>query len=217
MGPTVLAARPEAPSSAIPPSYYPVAVSTAPYVQRKSHLGIWVALAGFVVLTIGATAAAAGFLIYRAHRQNEAAHAAAAAVTATPTATETPAPIVTATAADPTATATATTLGVRAVPHAADTTFGVRAVPPADPATHVSTRAAPSSTSAPLAATGVLRTFAIATGRPVYVDGREVGVGGSKIATVCGRHFVAVGTANGKHVDIPCTGAPITVGTPDGT
>jgi hypothetical protein len=65
-------------------------------------------------------------------------------------------------------------------------------------------------------ANGALRTFAAGNGKPVYVDGKQVGFGGSKITTACGRHMVSVGTGHAKSVDIPCNGPTLTVGTPDG-
>jgi hypothetical protein len=64
---------------------------------------------------------------------------------------------------------------------------------------------------------GSIRTFAIGNGKPVYVDGKQIGVGGSKLTTTCGRHSVSVGTGHAHSVDIPCNGTTITVGTPDGT
>jgi hypothetical protein len=64
---------------------------------------------------------------------------------------------------------------------------------------------------------GSLRTFAAGNGKPVYVDGKQVGFGGAKITTACGRHNVSVGTGHARSIDIPCNGTTITVGTPDGT
>jgi len=176
------------------PSYYPVAFSTAP-PPKKSNAAIWVALAGVVVLAFGVMAAVAGFFIYRAHQEAEAA---LLATTATVTQPETEAP--TETTPTPSATSTSTyTSDVRVAPER--TTAVAATKPPSVSASRVPN------------ASGSLRTFAIATGRPVYVDGHEVG----KIATACGRHFVVVGIGKGKLVDIPCTGTPITVGTPDGS
>jgi hypothetical protein len=183
------------------PAYYPVAFSTAP-APKKSNAAVWVALAGVVVLALGVMAAVAGFFIYRAHQEAEAA--LLASTTATVSQPETEAPTTTATeTAAPTPSATST--------HAPD----LRIAP--ERTAVATTKPPPLSTSRPPNASGSLRTFAIATGRPVYVDGHEVGVGGSKITTSCGRHFVVVGIGKGKLVDIPCTGTPITVGTPDGS
>ncbi len=181
------------------PSYYPVAFSTAPKTPKKSsNVAIWVALAGVVVLAFGMMAAVAGFYVYRAHEEQEVALATTAT---TPTQTETQAPIATATETVPTATV------MPKAPEATTATATVTKSPSPVTASRV-----PTATG-----TGTLRTFSIAAGRPVYVDGHEVGLGGSKITTACGRHFVVVGGGRGKTVDIPCTGAPITVGTPDGT
>jgi hypothetical protein len=63
---------------------------------------------------------------------------------------------------------------------------------------------------------GTLQTFAAGKGQPVYVDGTQVGVGGTRIKTSCGMHQIAVGTAKAKIVDVPCDGT-ITVGSPDGS
>jgi hypothetical protein len=191
----------EPPVAALPtnpyPSYYPVAFSTAPKAPRKSsNVAIWVALAGVAVLAFGMMAAVAGFYIYRAHEEQEAL----ATATTTTAQTETQAPIATAT--ETTATAT---------PKVPEPLVTATATVVTKPSPLTATRV-PTATG-----TGALRTFSIATGRPVYVDGHEVGLGGSRITTACGRHFVVVGGGKGKTVDIPCTGAPITVGTPDGT
>ncbi len=64
---------------------------------------------------------------------------------------------------------------------------------------------------------GTLQTFAIGRGKTIYVDGKPVGVGGAHVKASCGHHSVAVGASKARMYEIPCSGATITVGTPDGT
>ena len=174
------------------PSFYPVAMNAQAAPQKKSSAAVWVAVAGLLVLAMGAAAAVAGVFVYRSHTAEAevvTATTAPAATVADP-ATVTVAPTVTATAT-PTTTATATL-------------------------TMTSTSTSTSTRHASTTQTGSIRTFAIGNGKPVYVDGKQVGVGGGKLTTACGHHTVAVGTGHAKSVDIPCNGSTITVGTPDG-
>lgn len=179
------------------PSYYPVSLpSVPPRPAQKSHIGLWLALASVLVLIFGVVAAAIGLIVYRAHEDEVAA---AAVTVAPPPPVETAAavtapPLVTAT---PTATANANA-NANANAHAAPT------------ATTRSALRAPAAV-----ATGILRTFAAGTGKPISVDGRQIGYGGSGPTTTCGKHSIAVGTGRARTYDVPCNGS-ITVGSPDG-
>lgn len=190
-------------ASAPLPSYFPVAYSTAPRIQEKTSAAIWVVPLALFVLAGGVVAAAAGWYVY--HTSDTAANAAtvdtSSNVVVPPVATEAPPPAVTLTAttttptvasAAPKATATVTTTVTR---------HGSSTIP---------------STSTSGSGSGSVRTFAAGNGKPVYVDGKQVGVGGSKITTACGHHMVAVGTGHARGVEIPCNGSTITVGSPDG-
>jgi hypothetical protein len=77
---------------------------------------------------------------------------------------------------------------------------------------------APPIVPPPVVKLGAVQTFAAASGKPVYVDGTQVGVGGTRIETACGKHSASVGTGKPKQVLIPCNvWTPVTVGSPDGT
>jgi len=180
-------------------SFYPVSLSAPVVAPKESHAAIWVALASMFVLALGVSAAVAGFFLYRAHeREQERIAAATTTVTTAPTEVEAPIPTVT---APPISTASATP----------STTHVTQSTKPAP------VRAAPTTTSS-TPTMGALRTFAVASGQPVFVDGHQVGVGGpGKLTTTCGRHTITVGAGKAKLVDVPCSGAPITVGSPDGT
>ncbi len=88
--------------------------------------------------------------------------------------------------------------------------------------TTTTTTARPSTTNtAPAKPTvqkgeGTLQTFAVAKGQPIFVDGAQIGVGGTRVKTTCGNHQVSVGSGKPKIVSVPCDGA-ITVGSPDGS
>jgi hypothetical protein len=185
------------------PSFYPMAYSTPPQIrEKKTSAAIWVVPLALFVFAGGVVAAAAGWYVY--HTSDLASASAATDDTSSnvivpPVATETAPPAVTLTATTaPTVTATAS---------ATATT----------PMTTTTPRVRASSPSTTVSSNGSLRTFAAGNGKPVYVDGKQVGFGGSKITTVCGRHNVSVGTGHARSTEIPCNGPTITVGTPDGT
>lgn len=68
----------------------------------------------------------------------------------------------------------------------------------------------------PVVRYGAIQTFAAGNGKPVFLDGKQIGTGGSHIKAACGKHSVSVGSSKAKTYDIPCSGIPLTVGTPDG-
>jgi hypothetical protein len=72
------------------------------------------------------------------------------------------------------------------------------------------------ATQAPVVRYGTIQTFAVGAGKPVFLDGKQIGTGGSHIKAACGKHSVSVGSGKAKTYDIPCNGTPMTVGTPDG-
>ena len=192
------------------PSFHPVAYSMAPpqIREKKTSAALWVVPLALFVLAGGAVAAAAGWYVYHTSELASASTADTSSnvtVTSAPTETAPPAVTLTATttptvAATATPTATATmTITSSAMKHS----------------TTASTSTATTTTSASVG-NGSLRTFAAGNGKPVYVDGKQVGFGGGKITTACGRHVVSVGTGRARSVEIPCNGPTITVGTPDG-
>jgi hypothetical protein len=186
------------------PSFYPMAYSTPPQIrEKKTSAAIWVVPLALFVFAGGVVAAAAGWYVY--HTSDLASAATddtSSNVIVPPVPTETAPPAVTLTATTaPTVTATATV-----TPTATTTSV-----------THIRS-SNPTATATPSTnANGSLRTFAAGNGKPVYVDGKQVGFGGAKITTVCGRHNVSVGTGHARSLEIPCNGTTITVGTPDGT
>ncbi|CAN5363205.1 hypothetical protein BH09MYX1_BH09MYX1_09970 [soil metagenome] len=140
-----------------------------------------------------------------------------ASTTATPTGTGAStavtgtAPTTTARAATPTTTTTTTAPGTTA--RAATTAPQSNGI--AGMMSPLKTGATPTVTTA-AKGDGTLKTFAVAKGKPVYVDGKNIGLGGSTLKTTCGTHNIAVGTGKGKIVDVPCGGS-ITIGTADGS
>ena len=98
----------------------------------------------------------------------------------------------------------------------------VTLVAASDPVTITTAKAAPTTpkvatVAPPVTRYGAIQTFAAGAGKPVFLDGKQIGTGGSRIKAACGKHSVVVGAGKAKTVDIPCSGTPITVGTPDGT
>lgn len=96
--------------------------------------------------------------------------------------------------------------------------------PPSAPAGSIEPLALPSPTEVtrarPVEAvrrTGMVQTFAIGRGQPIWVDGKRAGVGGGHVKIACGRRSIAVGDGRARTYQVPCDGAVVTVGTPDGT
>jgi len=180
------------PQPQLTPSYPPVAYTPAsipppPVATARSNAPIWAAVGGMVaVFMIAVIAGGVVLFMHRSHAETELASTTTVTTAEPETVTLTP-----------TVTATAT----------------VTATPTATP-----TVTAP---SAPLVVAaqpklGAVQTWAVGNGKPIYVDGKQVGVGGARVKTACGKHAVAVGTGRAKTYDIPCNGAAIVVGTPDG-
>lgn len=172
-----------------PPVAYAPSIPPAPMVQ-KSSAPLWAAVIGMT--SVFAIAAVAG-IVFLASSRNEKPETETTTTQASPP----PPPVVTETVAVETAAPLATL-----------------AVPPVQTTTRPSTVAI--VTPPKPQGFGALQTFAAGSGKPVYVDGKEVGVGGTHIKTTCGKHSIGVGAARAKTVDVPC-GGTITVGTPDGT
>ena len=205
------------------PSFYPVAYSTAPRIQekKKTSAAIWVVPLALFVFAGGIVAAAGGWYVYHA---NELAKAAAAAVdtssnvtTSAPIETAAPAVTLTTTAA-PTVAATATP-SARVTATATPTATVNTSTRHGSSMTSTSTSTSTNANASPYtssASNGSIRTFAAGNGKPVYVDGKQVGYGGGRITTACGHHMVAVGSGQAKSVNIPCNGQTLTVGSPDG-
>ena len=206
--PAPMAVQPTMMSAPLP-SFHPVAYAPPRIVEKRSA-AIWLVPLALFVFAGGVVAAAAGWYVY--HTNDLASSSATATDDHTSNASDPPPPAVTLTttttttiaAPEPTVTATAATAATTATSTSTGSVFSKRSALPTT-----------TTTIAPNA--GSIRTFAAGNGKPIYVDGKLVGYGGAKLATVCGRHLVGVGTSHAKSVDIPCNGATITVGSPDGT
>ena len=170
-------------------SYPPVAMSAPPPPMKTSNAPIWAALVG-VVAVFGIAVLGVGAFLLRAHLRHAAEDA--------DTTTATTAPADTTTTAD---TATA-------APVPTETQLEPLAL--AAPSATVHAHAAPRGN-------GMLQTFAVGRGKTILVDGKSVGVGGSRVKVACGRHSIAVGSGKARSYEVPCNGSTITVGTPDGT
>lgn len=171
-------------------SYPPVALAPPP--PRKSAAPIWAAVIG-VVAVFGLATVAGGAWVFRDRLR-------ALAFPDSDTATTT-------TATTPAETPTATTAAAPTAPEALDPL--VVATPSHDATTHAAATTPHGS--------GTLQTFAIGRGKTIAVDGRAVGVGGSRVKIACGRHSISVGSGKARSYEIPCNGGVVTVGTPDGT
>ena len=179
-------------------SYPPVAYATAPSVPpppaTSSHASLWAAVIGMAAVFF--LASVGGGIFYAMHRA-----AAVASSTASTSTTE---------------TTTVTTIATPEPEHVTLSTTSAPVVVVAPTPTVTATQKTAAITPPPAVVRyGTLQTFAAANGRPVFVDGKQVGVGGSRIKAVCGRHSVVVGTAKARMYDIPCSSTPLTVGTPD--
>lgn len=181
-------------------SFPPVAYASSPpppVSPAKSHAAIWAAVIGMTSVFAIAAIVGAVFLV-KSRASSEAITFTATTTTATATTTTVaaPPPIVTET--------------VEAAP------IATLAAPPVQP-TRKTTAVAAAPPPPVAKADGMLQTFAAGNGKPVFVDGKQVGLGGTRIKTTCGKHAISVGSGRAKTVDVPCTGAAITVGSPDGS
>ncbi len=175
-----------------PPVAYAPSAPPPPASPVKSHAAIWAAVIGMTsVFAIAAIVGAVFFVKARA-----ASEPITFTATTSQAATTPPPPVVeTVETAAPIAT-----LAAPPVQPTRKTTVAAAAPPPAKPE-----------------GSGMLQTFAAGNGKPVFVDGKQVGVGGTRIKTTCGKHSISVGSGHAKTFDVPCTGAAITVGSPDGS
>ena len=182
-----------------PDSFPPVAYasvpppSVAPPPAAPSSAPLWAALIGMAA--VFCLAAVGGGISYALHRAS-ATTESAASTNVTPATTTTSEP------EQVTLTPTTTAAPVTNAAPTATTTHKVA----------TSTVAAPP----PVVRYGTIQTFAVGAGKPVFLDGKPIGTGGSHIKAACGKHSVSVGMGKAKTYDIPCNGTPITVGTPDG-
>jgi hypothetical protein len=186
----------------LPPVAY-ASVPPPPVVTTTSTSGtpVWAALIGMGAVFL--LAAAGGGIFYAIHRATsettESAASTSVAVTTTTTTTTSEPQQVTVT---PT-----TELALVAAPTTTTTTTTTTATQKV-----TSTAIA---TPAPVRY-GTIQTFAVGAGKPVFLDGKQIGTGGSHIKAACGKHSVSIGSGKAKTYDIPCNGTPLTVGTPDG-
>jgi hypothetical protein len=207
MSPASLA--PQSQSSQPPPSqmqsFPPVAFAPSyppPAARAGGSAVVWAAVIGMT--TVFAIAAVVG-LVFLVRSQSDASsdttQASDTVTTTTTDTTEVAAPIATTTVDTAAPIATLETPTRRESSHVTAPAI---------------VTAAPARPQAQPQGQGTLQTFAIATGRPIFVDGKQIGVGGGHLKTTCGRHSISVGAARARNVDVPCNGT-ITVGTPDGT
>ena len=177
--------------SSIPPVAFP-SVPPPPVVTTTTSAPVWAALIGMAAVFF--LAAAGGGIFYALHR--------ASATTTESVASTSVAPTVTATSEPEPVTLTTTTGPIEIDTPTATTTQKTPRVAVAAPP--------------PVVRYGTIQTFAAGAGKPVFLDGKQIGTGGARIKAACGKHSVSVGSGKAKTYDIPCSGTPITVGTPDG-
>jgi hypothetical protein len=203
-------------ASAPLPSFYPVAYSTAPQIrEKKTSAAIWVVPLALFVFAGGVVAAAAGWYVYHTSDLATAATVDTSSnvvTTAAPTETAPPAVTLTATSSTTPTVVASASAAPKATSNATSTSLTRR-----QGSSSTNTIASTSTSTSTSLGNGAIRTFAAGNGKPVYVDGKQVGVGGGRITTACGHHMVSVGTGHARGVEIPCNGATLTVGTPDGT
>jgi hypothetical protein len=174
----------------LPPVAYPSAPPPAVVATRTSSAPVWAAMIGMAAVFV--LAAAGGGIFYAVHRASATTTESLASQSVTVTTTS-----------EPEHVTVAPTTELVAMP---------------TPASTKTQKVASQSvaTPAPVVRYGAIQTFAAGAGKPVFLDGKQIGTGGSRIKAACGRHSVSVGSSKAKTVDIPCSGTPLTVGTPDG-
>jgi hypothetical protein len=191
------------PKSQLTPSYPPVAYTPesvpppAPanaVARPRSSAPVWAAVAGMTGVFAIAAIAGAVVLFMRSEKAPEPADTNASTVSAASTSTS---------------TVTSTTTDTDTV-----TVTPTEKVAPTLTDTKTATTSTPVVSATPKL--GAVQTWSAGNGKPIYVDGKEVGVGGSHVKTACGKHSVRVGSGKAKTYDIPCSGNAIVVGTPDG-
>jgi hypothetical protein len=187
------------PDSVAPVAYPSVFPPAPPAVTSGTSAPVWAAVIGMAAVFF--FAAIGGGIFYALHRsasettESVASQSIAVATTSEPeqvTLTTTSDPIAVTTPVVITTTTTATTSAPQKI-----TPFV--AAPP------------------PLVRYGTIQTFAAGAGKPVFLDGKQIGTGGSHLKAACGKHSISVGAGKARTYDVPCTGSTaITVGTPDG-
>ncbi len=193
------------PKSQLTPSYPPVAYTPesvpppAPALATaapRSSAPVWAAVAGMTGVFAIAAIAGAVVLFMRSDKALEPADTNANASTVSVASTTTSAVTTTSTDTD------------------------AVTVAPTEKVTPTLTETKTATTSTPVVSAqpklGMVQTWSAGNGKPIYVDGKEVGVGGSRVKTACGKHSVRVGNGKAKTYDIPCSGSAIVVGSPDG-
>ncbi len=202
-------------------SYPPVAMapmSVPPVAQKKTSWLFWGAAVSLVAL-FGAVSVGGGaaYYFYRAAQQaaqeQESDTRLAAAMQTNNTNTDTDDSVQTPPVVhnDP--------LPLRPAPTVATSHVTTTTVTTTRPTTTATTTTATNNAPAKPSVQkgeGTLQTFAAAKGQPIFVDGAQIGVGGTRVKTTCGNHQISVGSSKPKIVDVPCEGT-ITVGSPDGT
>ena len=180
----------------LPPVAYPSippASLPPPAVATTTSAPVWAALIGMAAVFF--LAAVGGGIFYALHRASSTTESLAS-TNATPEATSEPEQVTLTTTSEP-----------------------IEIVAPTTTATAQSTQKTPRvavATPAPVVRYGTIQTFAVGAGKPVFLDGKQIGTGGSHIKAACGKHSISVGSSKAKTYDIPCNGPAITVGTPDG-
>ncbi len=179
-----------------PPVAYPSAFPIAPpVVTRSSNAPVWAAAIGMAAVFF--FAAVGGGIFYALHRSastTESVASQSVTVTTTATTTSEPQQVTLTTTSEPVAVATPVVT--------ATATQKVTSIAAAAP---------------PVVRYGAIQTFAAGAGKPVFLDGKQIGTGGSHLKAACGKHSISVGSGKAKAYDIPCSSTAITVGTPDGT
>ena len=187
--------QPRVKPDSLPPVAYPSIPPAEPVAVASTGTPMWAALIGMAAVFF--FAAIGGGIFYALHR---------AANNATNETNES--------AASTNVSAT-TTSEPRQVMVSPTTELVTIAAPTATATTH-KVASSNVATPAPVVRYGTIQTFAVGSGKPVFLDGKQIGTGGSHIKAACGKHSVSVGSGKAKTYDIPCNGTPMTVGTPDG-
>ncbi len=193
-------------------SFPPVAYASVPPpgmspgmsgARPSSNAAVWAAVIGMTSV-FGIAAILGGVFLFRSHDEaNETSTTQATEAVQTTDTHVAPPPVVT--TDEQTQVAPLATVAAAPVVTSHATTIAT---------TNVATNAA--KPPVVVIGSGTLQTFAVSSGKPVFVDGKQVGVGGTHIKTTCGKHSISVGSGRARSVDVPCSGT-ITVGTPDGT
>ena len=174
----------------LPPVAYPSVPPPVAVAPNTTSAPVWAALIGMAAVFF--LAAAVGGIFYALHRASATATESVASTSVAPTVTNEPEQVTLVPESNPVAIVAPTTTATQKV------------------------TAPVITTPAPVVRWGAIQTFAAGAGKPVFLDGKQIGTGGSRIKAACGKHSVSVGSGKARTYDIPCNGTPLTVGTPDG-